>query len=71
MLKHHPGQSLGPMSFPPPNLAPNSEAQFNMTGINYASGGLGILDETGSVFVRRRIVHDFFFPYEIARTLGK
>jgi hypothetical protein len=45
------GQALGALSFPPPYLAPNTQADAISRGINYASGASGILDETGSVFV--------------------
>ncbi|KAG8476435.1 hypothetical protein CXB51_033397 [Gossypium anomalum] len=44
------GQSLGAKSFPPPYLAPNTEAQAILRGINYASGASGIMDKTGFFF---------------------
>ncbi|XP_057968053.1 GDSL esterase/lipase At5g41890 [Malania oleifera] len=46
-------EALGAKSFTPPYLAPNSEAEATVGGINYASGGSGILDETGSFFIGR------------------
>jgi hypothetical protein len=45
------GQALGALSFPPPYLAPNTQADAIRRGINYASGASGILDETGLLFV--------------------
>ncbi|XP_022977773.1 GDSL esterase/lipase At5g41890 [Cucurbita maxima] len=47
------GEYLGAESFPPPFLAPNTEADTIYTGINYASGAAGILDETGFLFLGR------------------
>ncbi|PON37543.1 Lipase [Trema orientale] len=47
------GQSLGAKSFPPPYLAPNTEDEALRSGINYASGASGILDETGLLFIGR------------------
>ncbi|KAK2664396.1 hypothetical protein Ddye_002970 [Dipteronia dyeriana] len=47
------GQSLGAKSFPPPYLAPNTQADALINGINYASGASGILDETGFLFIGR------------------
>ncbi|KAL5831401.1 hypothetical protein ACOSQ3_016823 [Xanthoceras sorbifolium] len=47
------GQSLGAKSFPPPYLAPNTQADAIVKGINYASGASGILDETGFLFIGR------------------
>lgn len=47
-----PGETLGGKSFPPPYLAPDTQADDALhRGINYASGASGILDETGSLFV--------------------
>ncbi len=45
------GQAFGDKSFPPPYLAPNTQADAIHRGINYASGASGILDKTGSLFV--------------------
>ncbi|KAA3460033.1 GDSL esterase/lipase [Gossypium australe] len=47
------GQSLGAKSFPPPYLAPNTEAQAILRGTNYASGASGIMDKTGFFFIGR------------------
>ncbi|XP_038726407.1 GDSL esterase/lipase At5g41890 [Tripterygium wilfordii] len=48
------GQALGAKSFPPPFLAPNAtQANSLLTGINYASGASGILDQTGFLFIGR------------------
>ncbi|XP_062145754.1 GDSL esterase/lipase At5g41890 [Alnus glutinosa] len=47
------GQALGALSFPPPYLAPNTQADAIRRGINYASGASGILDETGLLFIGR------------------
>lgn len=44
-------QALGAKSFPPPYLAPNTQTEAILRGINYASGASGILDETGFFFV--------------------
>ena len=45
------GQAFRDKSFPPPYLAPNTQADAIHRGINYASGASGILDKTGSLFV--------------------
>lgn len=45
------GQAFGAKSFPPPYLAPNTQANSILGGINYASGASGILDKTGVLFV--------------------
>ncbi|KAE8708213.1 GDSL esterase/lipase [Hibiscus syriacus] len=47
------GQSLGAKSYPPPYLAPNTEAEAILKGINYASGASGIMDKTGFFFIGR------------------
>ncbi|EOY23881.1 GDSL-like Lipase/Acylhydrolase superfamily protein [Theobroma cacao] len=46
-------QALGAKSFPPPYLAPNTQTEAILRGINYASGASGILDETGFFFIGR------------------
>ncbi|XP_038974640.1 GDSL esterase/lipase At5g41890 [Phoenix dactylifera] len=46
-------QAMGETSFPPPYLAPNTSSNILSSGINYASGSSGILDETGSLFIGR------------------
>lgn len=45
------GQALGAKTFPPPYLAPDSQAKAALEGLNYASGASGIFSETGSLFV--------------------
>ncbi|KAE8708435.1 GDSL esterase/lipase [Hibiscus syriacus] len=47
------GQSLGAKSYPPPYLAPNTESETILKGINYASGASGIMDKTGFFFIGR------------------
>ncbi|CAI9772123.1 unnamed protein product [Fraxinus pennsylvanica] len=48
------GEALGGKSFPPPYFAPNiAAATAFRTGINYASGASGILDQTGTLFIGR------------------
>lgn len=47
------GEALGQKSFVPPYLAPNSSAEMANSGVNYASGSSGILDETGSFYIGR------------------
>ncbi|CAH9092709.1 unnamed protein product [Cuscuta epithymum] len=47
------GEELGVESFPPPFLAPNTQSNAVWSGLNYASGASGILDETGSLFIGR------------------
>lgn len=64
-LVMHTDQALGAVSFPPPYLAPNSSSNAILGGINYASGASGILDQTGTLFVRSynftSLIH-FFLP---------
>jgi hypothetical protein len=45
-----PGQELG-FGFTPPYLAPTTIGPVILKGVNYASGGGGILNSTGQVFV--------------------
>ncbi|XP_078163029.1 GDSL-like Lipase/Acylhydrolase superfamily protein [Carex rostrata] len=47
------GQNLGQKAFPPPYLAPNSSLSMMESGINYASGSSGILENTGTVYIGR------------------
>ncbi|KZV22443.1 GDSL esterase/lipase [Dorcoceras hygrometricum] len=47
------GEAMGGQSYPPPYLAPNAAAYSIQTGINYASGASGILDDTGTLFIGR------------------
>eukprot|EP00250_Pteridium_aquilinum_P021056 c25017_g2_i2 orf=43-1236(+) len=44
---------VGQSSFPPPFLAPTSHGSAILNGVSYASGGGGILNNTGRIFVNR------------------
>ncbi|XP_062109744.1 GDSL esterase/lipase At4g16230-like [Humulus lupulus] len=44
------GQELGFKDFTPPYLAPTTSGPVVLDGVNYASGGGGILNETGKIF---------------------
>lgn len=44
------GQEMGLGGFVPPYMAPETTGDAVMRGVNYASGGGGILNETGSIF---------------------
>uniref|UniRef100_A0ACD5XKV9 Uncharacterized protein n=1 Tax=Avena sativa TaxID=4498 RepID=A0ACD5XKV9_AVESA len=44
------GQELGLGGFVPPYLDPNTTGDVLFRGVNYASGGGGILNQTGSIF---------------------
>lgn len=46
-----PGQELGLEGFTPPYLAPFTSGMAILQGVNYASGGGGILNDTGKIFV--------------------
>ena len=46
-----PGQQVGFSEFAPPYLAPSTRGPVILQGVNYASGGGGILNETGKIFV--------------------
>ena len=43
---------MGFKDFTPPYLAPTTSGPVVLEGVNYASGGGGILNETGRIFVR-------------------
>ncbi|KAM3755983.1 hypothetical protein ACB098_02G078300 [Castanea mollissima] len=45
-----PGQELGFKDYVPPYLAPTTAGAVMLQGVNYASGGGGILNETGKIF---------------------
>ncbi|PWA58803.1 GDSL esterase/lipase [Artemisia annua] len=47
------GQELGLKEFTPPYLAPTTTGPLLLKGVNYASGGGGILNQTGKIFVGR------------------
>ena len=42
---------MGLGGFVPPYMAPETTGDAVMRGVNYASGGGGILNQTGSIFV--------------------
>ncbi|XP_074382332.1 GDSL esterase/lipase At4g16230-like [Apium graveolens] len=44
------GQQLGFRDFAPPYLAPTTKGPVILQGVNYASGGGGIFNETGKIF---------------------
>lgn len=44
---------LGQSAYSPPFLAPSTKGSAILHGVNYASGGSGILNSTGSIFVGR------------------
>ncbi|KAG8079398.1 hypothetical protein GUJ93_ZPchr0007g5037 [Zizania palustris] len=44
---------LGQTDYSPPFLAPNTTGGALLNGVNYASGGAGILNGTGRIFVNR------------------
>ncbi|CAL4939089.1 unnamed protein product [Urochloa decumbens] len=44
------GQEMGLGGFVPPYMSPNTTGDAVMRGVNYASGGGGILNQTGSIF---------------------
>lgn len=48
----HSAQALGAKSLPLPSLADNTSSNAFQGGINYASGASGILEGTGTLFVR-------------------
>ncbi|KAL7178303.1 hypothetical protein ACSBR2_031452 [Camellia fascicularis] len=47
------GQVIGLKDFTPPYLAPTTTGPVVLQGVNYASGGGGILNHTGKIFVGR------------------
>ncbi|XP_017218967.1 GDSL esterase/lipase At4g16230 isoform X1 [Daucus carota subsp. sativus] len=47
------GQQVGFKDFTPPYLAPTTRGAVILKGVNYASGGGGIVNETGALFVGR------------------
>jgi len=47
------GEMLGQADYSPPFLAPNTTGGAILNGVNYASGGAGILNATGKIFVSR------------------
>ena len=49
------GEELGQSHYAVPFLAPNSTGKAVLYGVNYASGGGGIMNATGRIFVSARI----------------
>ncbi|KAJ8645630.1 hypothetical protein MRB53_007378 [Persea americana] len=47
------GEELGQPSYAPPFLSPNATGSAILNGVNYASGGGGIMNQTGRIFVNR------------------
>ncbi|KAJ4714976.1 GDSL esterase/lipase family [Melia azedarach] len=47
------GEELGQPNYAAPFLAPNSTGKSILYGVNYASGGGGIMNATGRIFVNR------------------
>lgn len=45
------GEELGAPNYAVPFLDPNSTAKEKLAGVNYASGGGGIMNATGRIFV--------------------
>lgn len=46
-----PGQEIGLKGFTPPYLDPTTTGPVVLLGVSYASGGGGILNHTGKIFV--------------------
>ncbi|KAF7828771.1 GDSL esterase/lipase [Senna tora] len=70
------GEELGQPKYAVPFLAPNATGKAILYGVNYASGGGGILNATGSIFVNRLgmdVQIDYFniTRKEIDKLLGK
>lgn len=49
-------QALGSEELTPPYLAPTTRGSLILNGVNYASGGSGILNSTGKLFVRISLI---------------
>ncbi|KAJ4963636.1 hypothetical protein NE237_023575 [Protea cynaroides] len=47
------GEELGQPNYAIPFLAPNATGKAILNGVNYASGGGGIMNQTGRIFVNR------------------
>lgn len=58
-------EKLG-ISSPPPYLSLSQNDDALLKGVNYASGGAGILNDTGLYFV---ILHKIYFAFELIREL--
>jgi len=65
------GEKLGQQSYAVPYLAPNASGEALLNGVNYASGGGGILNATGSVFVSFfASMHTLSAVYYMSRPFG-
>ena len=53
------------LDYAPPYLAPTTQAEQLLQGVNYASGAAGILDESGASFVSR--ISSFIICVKIKR----
>ncbi|KAL5984849.1 hypothetical protein ACLOJK_038685 [Asimina triloba] len=47
------GEELGQTNYALPFLAPNTTGRAILNGVNYASGGGGIMNQTGRIFINR------------------
>jgi hypothetical protein len=47
----------------PPSLAPHAHGAMLLHGVNYASGGGGILNNTGRIFVKKCL--SFLLPNNV------
>lgn len=54
------GEELGIPNYAVPFLAPNATGKAILYGVNYASGGGGILNQTGRIFVSTHITNHLF-----------
>ncbi|RZC71665.1 hypothetical protein C5167_034834 [Papaver somniferum] len=45
------GEEMGLKDYIPPYLAPTTVGDVVLRGVNYASGGAGILNDTGAIYV--------------------
>ncbi|WOH05432.1 hypothetical protein DCAR_0624848 [Daucus carota subsp. sativus] len=63
------GEELGHRYYPVPFLAPNSQSRGPLHGVNYASGGGGILNATGTIFIKRLSMDTQIDYFDITRKL--
>ncbi|KAJ9669953.1 hypothetical protein PVL29_026490 [Vitis rotundifolia] len=61
------GEEMGVPNYAVPFLAPNSTGKAILYGVNYASGGGGILNQTGRIFVNRLSMDIQIDYYNITR----
>lgn len=52
-MNKYEGEELGQPHYALPFLAPNTTGRAILYGVNYASGGGGIMNATGRIFVSR------------------